>query len=81
MILVNCPHCQQLIEIMELNCLIFRCGEFKQNGQPIPPHLSKQDCERLIEMNLIYGCGKPFILRQEEKEKETIWVAIVCDYI
>ena len=33
MILVHCPHCQQLIEIVELNCRIFRCGVLKQTGE------------------------------------------------
>ena len=74
MILVHCPHCQQLIEIVELNCRIFRCGIFKQTGEQLPPHLPKIDCDRLVDV--IYGCGKPFIINESEP-----YVATICDYI
>jgi hypothetical protein len=74
MILVHCPHCQQLIEIVELNCRIFRCGIFKQTGEQLPPHLPKIDCDRLVDV--IYGCGKPFLINESEP-----YVATICDYI
>ena len=74
MLLVHCPHCQQLIEIVELNCRIFRCGVYKNTGQPIPPHASRQECDQFIERDEIFGCGKPFRIDESNS-------AVVCDYI
>ena len=74
-LLVTCPHCggDVLIYKKELNCCIFRHGIFKHNGEQIPPHSSKEDCERWKEEDMIYGCGKPFQI-QDDKVK-------ICDYI
>lgn len=71
--LIQCPHCQQLLMIIELNCGIFRCGVYKHNFNPIPPHLDKVSCDMLINNNLIYGCSKPFKIIGES--------AFPCDYI
>ena len=57
---IECPHCSQMIEIIELNCRIFRCGILKVDYTQIGPHLSKLECDRLTTENLIFGCGKPF---------------------
>ena len=59
---INCPHCGIDIEILknEINCTIFRCGKYKLNGQQINPHLPKEECDRLKQNDLIWGCGKPF---------------------
>jgi hypothetical protein len=43
----------------------------------IPPHLSKIECDKLIEEDKIYGCGKPFKLVMIENE----WKPVICDYI
>jgi hypothetical protein len=43
----------------------------------IPPHLSKVECDKLIEGDKIYGCGKPFKLVMIENE----WKPVICDYI
>ena len=64
-----CPHCQVQIEIIEINCSIFRCGIIKSTGEQIPPHASKEEIEKLE----IYGCGQPFRLVEGKLEK--------CDYI
>ena len=74
---VECPHCKDLIIIEQLNCKIFRHGAFKSNNQQINPHLSKQDCDNLILQDLIYGCGKPFMLIIVDN----CYKAIECDYI
>jgi len=74
MLLIHCPHCQQLIEIVELNCRIFRCGIYKNNGQPIPPHASRQECDQFIVRDEIFGCGKPFRIDDSNS-------AVICDYI
>jgi hypothetical protein len=71
----NCPYCNIHIMVMknEVNCKIFRCGVFKQTGQPIHPHLSEVECKRMVKENLIYGCGNPFIFNGSHVEK--------CGYI
>lgn len=58
--LVECPHCEVLIEILEVNCGIFRCGIFKVNGEQVPPHLPKDACDDLKDKNHIWGCCRPF---------------------
>ena len=77
MFIIQCPHCEISIEVIELNCRIFRCGISKTIFKQIDPHLPKIKCDRLFETGAIYGCGKPFKLIQ----KDNVWVPIVCDYI
>jgi hypothetical protein len=77
MFIIQCPHCDQSIEVIEINCRIFRCGISKITFKQIDPHLPKVECDRLFEEGHIYGCGKPFQLVQ----KDDLWVAVVCDYI
>lgn len=59
-IIVLCPWCNGMIVILSLNCGIFRHGIYRKNMNQIPPHASKNVCDRLIRENKIYGCGKPF---------------------
>jgi hypothetical protein len=75
---IECPHCKYYVEIIEINCAIFRHGTFKNTGQQINPHSSKSDCDRFVETNIIYGCGKPF---RVVKNNEGILEAHICDYI
>ncbi len=61
----ECPHCQKLVAVQKdaIKCTIFRHGSYKggkKDKQPIPPHTKKEECDRLVEEDLIYGCGKPF---------------------
>lgn len=78
-IIVVCPHCNLLIQILykEINCKIFRHGIYKSNFTQIHPHLSKEECELLIREKKIIGCGKPFEIKQIGNE----WNAYKCDYI
>ena len=73
---VNCPNCDIMIEIVELNCRIFRCGIYKNNYIQIPPHSTREECDRLIKNNEIYGCGKPFRILQTN----TKYIIETCDY-
>lgn len=59
-----CPHCNITIFVYksEKNCGIFRCA-FHKHNKPINPHASKEECEELKSKELIYGCGKPFIIK------------------
>ncbi len=75
--LIVCPHCDQSIEIIEVNCGIFRCGVMKEGHTQIDPHLAKQDCEVLVRDDKIHGCSKPFQLVQDNGKLSPV----VCDYI
>ena len=69
-ILIQCPHCMQYMELIknEINCAIYRHGMFKINGDQIDPHTPKDICDKLVENNLIYGCGKPFQLFENKNQ-------------
>jgi hypothetical protein len=74
LLIIECPHCNQFIEILELNCRIFRCGIFKNTNQQINPHLDENSCNELKKNDLIYGCGKPFQIMEDNK-------VVICGYI
>ena len=78
-IIINCPSCNAtiLIDKSEINCKIFRHGVMKESGKQIDPHLSKDNCDKLVKDNRIYGCGKPFKLEFNGFE----WQAMHCEYI
>lgn len=73
MSIINCPHCGIYIIIEQLNCGIFRCGTYKDTYKQIDPHLPKIECDKLLLENTIYGCGKPFQIKNN--------VVSVCEYI
>lgn len=76
-IVVNCPHCNDPIIIEQLNCKIFRHGILKSNNVQINPHACKKECDNYIKNNLIYGCGKPFRIIENNNE----FKAEICEYI
>ncbi len=78
MIIVECPHCKCHVEIVEMNCAIFRHGAFAATNEPIPPHASKEQCEQLKNSNAAIGCCKPFKCCIDENGT---WFAVECDYI
>jgi hypothetical protein len=61
------------IEILAVNCAIFRCGIFKETYIQMNPHTPRQQCDDLKKKDLIYGCGKPFKIENQK--------AIICSYI
>jgi hypothetical protein len=69
----KCPWCNGMVEIIELNCKIFRHGYYKKENVQIPQHLDKESCDELFEKELIYGCGKPFTILDGEIQK--------CEYL
>ncbi len=73
MYIINCPHCNMYIIIEQLNCGIFRCGIYKDTYKQIDPHLPKVFCDKLVLDNKIYGCGKPFQIKNN--------IVTVCGYI
>ena len=80
-ILVKCVHCEDLIIInkKDFNCKIFRHGVYKSNNEQIDPQFCKEECDRLFNEGLIYGCGKPFKLIIDKKEDK--YGTEKCDYI
>lgn len=56
-----CLHCGEpfVIRDSEFNCRILRHGVYRDTMQPMNPHAPKEECERLIHEEKIYGCGKP----------------------
>lgn len=60
MSILKCPYCEQYIEIIEINCGIFRCGLYKTDCSQLNPHASREECERVVAEDRIFGCGKPF---------------------
>ena len=62
--LFECPHCSDLIQVQkdQVNCRIFRHAVYKSSFEQINPHTNKQECDRLLQGDFVYGCAKPFIL-------------------
>jgi hypothetical protein len=71
--IVQCPHCNDYVYIEQLNCRIFRHACYK-NGEPIPPHSTKEECDRLVASGQVFGCAKPFQILDDGTVK-------ICDYI
>lgn len=76
-IYIECPNCNFLVEILSLNCGIFRHGVFKNTHQQLDPHASKDFCDMIVDKDLIYGCGKPFKVELINNK----YIATICDYI
>ncbi len=76
-IYVICPHCEDIVQINEFNCCIFRHAVFKATMLQIDPHSSKEVCDEYIQKGLIYGCGKPFKVVLQNN----LFIAEICDYI
>ena len=72
---LQCPYpdCNIAIEVIEINCAMFRCGVHKHTGQQIDPHLSKEKCDKLKHDNKIWGCGRPFHFIDNK--------LVICDYL
>lgn len=72
--IVKCPRCFEYIMIEQINCRIFRHAVYKSNGEQIHPHASKEECEKMVAENLVYGCAGPFLL-------DASGCAVICGYI
>lgn len=82
-IIIQCPHCKEFVIIEQVNCAIFRHGSLRSTGTQINPHLPKNMCDKYIDLNLIYGCGKPFkiVLKDSSNNSINTYDAEICDYI
>ena len=72
--IIHCPHCDQMIEILNINCRIFRCGVYIKTNTQVNPHESKENCDFITKYELIYGCGKPFLINLDNTVDK-------CEYI
>ena len=68
--------CNVPVLIEQLNCRIFRHGILKSNNTQINPHASKEECDYYIKNDLIYGCGNPFRILENNEFK-----TVICEYI
>ena len=80
-LIFECPNCNMFIIVNkhETNCCIFRHAIYKNTYQQVSPHLSKLNCDELLENNLIYGCCKPFYFIKDLNIYNS--KIIICDYI
>lgn len=76
-IVLLCPHCQNPFIMEKLNCGIFRHGIYKDSNNQMNPHSSEEICNKVVQEDLIYGCGKPFQIVQEKGQ----YIVKICDYI
>jgi hypothetical protein len=76
----RCLHCEEyfIINRNEFNCKILRHAVYKHNMEPINPHLPKDDCDRLVKEDLVYGCAKPLMIIQKNNEDFNVEI---CNYI
>jgi hypothetical protein len=68
---LQCPYCQMYMEIpiKEINCAIYRHAVIKATGQQLYPHASKEVCNKLVRLKLIYGCGNPFRVKRNSQNR------------
>lgn len=81
MFVVQCPHCNDDLYLMEseVNCGIYRHAVHK-NGVSVDPHCTKDVMEVLIKNKAIIGCGQPFQIVTEVKNGVNSMDAISCDW-
>lgn len=60
-LILECPWCGVLVEIIEINCGIFRHGN-DMAGNQLPPHADEAFC--LANNDPAKGCGKPIRLTE-----------------
>lgn len=76
---LECPHCRGTIIVEKLNCRIFRHGVMRTTGRQINPHATKEECERLVDAGLVFGCAKPF--KVEWNDEALQYEAKECEYV
>jgi hypothetical protein len=66
-LIYECPWCSTSIQIVAVNCNVYRCGQFKDTGDQLPPHMPEKESEELKES--YWGCGKPITLQNGQLVK------------
>jgi len=88
----ECPHCSCYCQVpkSQVNCGIFRHAVYSKTDlsrghvefQPINPHASKEECEKLKSEGVVLGCAQPFQLRVSQGSMEGSVISIQkCDFI
>jgi hypothetical protein len=83
-LLFSCPQCRELVQVEtnQLNCGIFRHAVYHDTMQLVDPHLPKEICELLVRENKVFGCCKPFQIKQSISiQGDPIYALQCCDYI
>jgi hypothetical protein len=80
--LFTCLHCGEkfIVKENEFNCRILRHAVYKNTLKEINPHTSKEECERLLNEDLVYGCAKPLRILPY-KNSDGDYEIEICDYI
>ncbi len=73
---ILCPTCGGSIEIESINCGIFRHAVYKTNGNQVDPHSSQLILDILLQNDQIWGCGKPFKVKEIDGKINVE----ICDY-
>ncbi len=71
---VNCPTCNREIEIVKVNCGVFRCGIYKKSYRQLGSHAKEKYVKKLLENDKIIGCGNPFRYSKTNGVKKCGWV-------
>ena len=74
---ITCPHCGGGVFVEQINCGIFRHASLKANLSQVNHHMGKEELDKLIEDDIIWGCGKPFKVDIIDKG----FNVYECDYI
>lgn len=79
----TCAHCGGNIVVAsaDIACKIFRHATYRADGQPIPAHATKNECDKLVAAGLIWGCGGPLRLTDSTIGDNTSYLFIPCDYL
>jgi hypothetical protein len=79
-LIFKCPHCSLYVEvkIKYLNCKIFRHAFYKSNMNQINPHTPEDECNKLLQHDLVYGCAKPFMILLDDLNN---YIVVKCGYI
>ena len=70
---IECPHCGLMLQIANVRCGTFRCGAYKRDMRPLPPHSSREVCENAVANGEIYGCGMPFKYNGKDTPISLTW--------
>ena len=75
----TCLHCNEPFVIFkkDFNCKILRHGVLRDSSTPMNPHASKEECDKLVKEEKIYGCGKPLRI----VKKDGSYIVEICDYL
>ncbi len=72
--LMTCPKCHIKLEIVEINCGVFRCGQIVHGF--VNPHASLEEIERLKQTGMwVAGCSAPLRYNTTNKSLSVIYTA------